>query len=42
MVLYFWLIPVMLLLIIVVAAFYRGIRKSNPGTRQPGKTIVEK
>jgi hypothetical protein len=42
MVLYFWLIPALLFLIIVVVAFYRGIRKNNPGTRRSGKTVVEK
>jgi hypothetical protein len=41
-VLYFWLIPVMIVAIFLVAALYRAIGKNNPGERKKGRTVLNK
>jgi hypothetical protein len=40
---YFWVIPVVLLLIIAVLSFYAVIkRKGESGRRTPGRTVLDK
>ncbi len=43
MVLHFWLIPLLILLILVIGAFYFAIKRTGgSGVRSEGRTVVDK